>query len=113
MSNIQSIGRSTLALAGAFVLALTLPGCASFGAKNSCGTAGCTTDQQIATEVQTSLDSHPELGPPGQLRVSALNRVVYLNGTVSNDFQRSIAKSLALQSSGDDRIVNSIEVTEK
>jgi osmotically-inducible protein OsmY len=113
MSNIQPTAKPVVALAGALALALTLPGCASFDGKKGCSSAGCAADEQVATEVQTSLDSHPELGPPGQIQVAALNRVVYLYGTVSNDLQRAVARSVAIESSGDAKIVNSIQVTEK
>jgi osmotically-inducible protein OsmY len=110
MSNIQSSVKQTIVL-GALVL--TLQSCASFEGKSGCASAGCAADEQVATEVQASLDRHPELGPPGQIRVAALNRVVYLYGIVSTDLQRSEARSVAIGSSGDAKIVNSIEVAEK
>lgn len=101
------------ALCAATVLALTMPGCAGLGGKSGCASPGCLSDAQVAAGVQSSLDRHPELGPPGAIRVAALNQVVYLYGTVSNDLQRSVAKSLAVESSGGDKIVNSIQVNEK
>ena len=113
MSNMQLTSKPMIALGGSLLLALTLPGCASFKGKSGCASAQCAADEQVATEVQSSLDRHPELGPPGQIRVAALNRVVYLYGSVSNDLQRSVAKSVAIESSGDAKIVNSIQVTEK
>ncbi|HXP64322.1 MAG TPA: BON domain-containing protein [Steroidobacteraceae bacterium] len=113
MSNIQSLTKPIIALGGAAAMAVCLLGCASFEGKRGCASTGCAADERVAAEVQTSLDRHPELGPPGQIQVSALNSVVYLHGTVSNDLQRSVAKSVALASSGDAKIVNSIQVTEK
>jgi osmotically-inducible protein OsmY len=113
MSNIQSIAKPAIALGGALALALTLAGCAAFEGKRVCANAGCAADERIVAEVQASLDRHPELGPPGQIHVAALNRVVYLYGTVSNDLQRSVARSVAIESSGDAKIVNSVQVTEK
>jgi osmotically-inducible protein OsmY len=108
----QSAAKVFLALTGGFVLAMTLPGCASYQTKDGCARS-CTPDAQMATAVQSSLDGHAEFGPPGQIQVAALNRVVYLYGTVSDDLQRSIAKSVAVEASGDAKIVNSIQVTEK
>lgn len=113
MLNIQCIVKSAAALGGAMVLGLSLQSCAMFGGKGACASAGCVSDAQVAAGVQSSLDRHPELGPPGQIRVAALNQVVYLYGTVSNDLQRAVAKSVALESSGGDKIVNSIQVNEK
>lgn len=108
----HSAAKTNFALAGACMLAMTLPGCAAYQAKDGCA-GNCTPDAQMATEVQTSLDRHAEFGPPGQIQVAALNRVVYLYGTVADDLQRSIAKSVAIEASDDAKIVNSIQVTEK
>lgn len=108
----QSAAKPLLAITGGLVLAMSLPGCASYQTKDACA-RNCSADAQMATAVQSSLDRHAEFGPPGQIQASALNRVVYLYGTVSDDLQRSIAKSVALEASGDAKIVNSIQVTEK
>jgi osmotically-inducible protein OsmY len=100
-------------LTGALILAAALPGCAYFQNGRECGSGGCAADARVTTDVQRSLDRHAELGPPGQIQVTSLNHVVYLYGTVTGDFERSIAKSVALEASGDARIVNSIAVGEK
>jgi osmotically-inducible protein OsmY len=102
-----------LMLSSAVVLEIGLPGCAAFEANQKCAGADCKADAQITAAVQTSIDQHAELGPPGQLQVETLNRVVYLYGTVSNDLQLAVAKSVALEASGDAKIVNSIAVSEK
>jgi osmotically-inducible protein OsmY len=113
MSNIQSIVRPVIVCSGVLAFALVLPGCASFEGRRGCASASCAVDEQVAARVQTSMDLHSEFGPPGQIRVAALNSVVYLYGTVSNNLQRSIAKSVAVAASGQAKIVNSIQVSEK
>jgi len=43
-----------------------------------------------------------------------LNRIVYLYGSVANDLQLAVAKSVAAEASGGDaKIVSSIAVSEK
>jgi len=98
---------------GTLVALGLLSGCTIFDAGQKCGLADCNADARITAAVQTSLDRHPELGPSGQLRVATLNRVVYLYGSVANDLQLAVAKSVAAEAGGDATIVSSIAVTEK
>jgi osmotically-inducible protein OsmY len=90
---------------GALILAAALSGCATLNADNG--------DARTTAAVESSLARHPELGAPGDLQVETVNHVVYLHGIVANDFQRSIADSVALQASNNAVIVNSIAVSDK
>jgi len=101
------------ALTGALIAVGLLSGCTTLNASQPCGSAGCGADARLTAAVQTSLDQHPELGPSGQLQVATLNRVVYLYGSVANDLQLAVAKSVAAEAGGDAKIVNSIVVSEK
>ena len=98
---------------GALMIVGALAGCASMHGGQMCGNADCTSDAQITSAVQSSLDQHTEFGPPGQLQVETLNHVVYLYGTVADDLQLGVARSVAMNSSGDAKIVSSSGVTEK
>jgi osmotically-inducible protein OsmY len=57
-----------------------LAGCATY---EKCGLEGCASDRKISAQVETLLNAHPELGPPGSISVETLNGVVYLDGLVS------------------------------
>jgi osmotically-inducible protein OsmY len=94
-------------------LAAALSGCATFQAGQKCESGGCGSDAQTSAAVEQSLDLHPELGAPGDLRVETINHVVYLNGMVYTDLQRDIANSIALMASNNAPIVNSIAVNDK
>jgi osmotically-inducible protein OsmY len=98
---------------GALMIAGALAGCASMHGGQMCGQADCTADSQVTSAVQSSLDQHPEFGPPGQLQVETLNHVVYLYGSVADDLQLALARSVAMNAGGDAKIVSSIGVTEK
>src|ERR1700689_3594107 len=90
----------------AMTIALGLSsGCSTSSAGQKCGPADCSADARTTAAVQNSLDRHPELGAPGQLRVATLNRVVYLYGGVANDLQLADAKSVASEASGNAKIV--------
>ena len=52
----------------------------------------------------------PELGAPHSIEVQTKDRVVYLNGLVNDGLERRIAESVALQTSGVLKVVNSIAV---
>ena len=100
-------------LTGTLVALGLLSGCATFREGQKCGIADCSADARTTAAVESSLDQHPELGPSGQLRVATLNHVVYLYGSVANDLQLAVARSVASKASGDAKIVSSIAVTEK
>jgi osmotically-inducible protein OsmY len=99
-------------MAGLFALGL-LSGCATLGPGQKCASADCNADGRVASAVQSSLDRHPEFGPSGQVQVETFNHVVYLYGSVANDFQLAVAKSVAAEAGGDARLVSSIAVSEK
>jgi osmotically-inducible protein OsmY len=92
----------------AILLLGALPGCAVY---RKCGFEGCPGDASITASVQNSLAQHPELSGPNSINVQTLDRVVYLNGSVSNSLDREIAKSVAAQAPGVTRVVNNIAVS--
>jgi osmotically-inducible protein OsmY len=93
--------------AGILVLATSVCGCATF---RKCGLSGCPGDTAISAEVTTLLKQYPELGPPNLIYVQTLDRVVYLTGQVDTDPERRLAKSVALEAHGVQRVVNSINL---
>ena len=96
------------ALALVMLLAGTLPGCAALREYAQCGYQGCPADTRISAEVRTRLEAHPALGPPNQIYVQTLDRVVYLSGQVATDLQRATAASVAGEAAGVRRVVNTI-----
>ena len=94
------------ALAAAFILAAALPGCAAFPQSSDRAV-----DQKITADVEARFKQHPELEAPDQIDVQTINRVVYLNGTVSAGLQRDYADSVASGAPGVKKVVNSISVT--
>jgi osmotically-inducible protein OsmY len=96
--------RPLQALAFTLILSGALSGCATFG---KCDSDNCRDDAKITSEVQTLLDSHPELGDPPSIQVQTRDRVVYLNGQLA-DVAQADAASLAAQVPGVDGVVNSI-----
>jgi osmotically-inducible protein OsmY len=90
-----------------FSLSSALAGCSSYG---KCAGGACGEDAAITKNVQTLLDQHAELGSPHSIEVQTIDRVVYLNGIVSDGLERGIAESVALQAPGVLKIVNSIAV---
>ena len=91
-------------LAFALILSGALSGCATFG---KCDSDNCRDDAKITSEVQSLLDSHPELGDPASILVQTRDKVVYLNGQL-DDVAQVDAASLAAQVPGVDSVVNSI-----
>ena len=91
----------------ALILAGALPGCAAYRA---CGFSGCVGDAKITADVRAQLDQHPALEPPNLIDVQTLDHVVYLHGLVNTDLERSMAQSVALDTAGVARVVNSIAI---
>jgi osmotically-inducible protein OsmY len=91
----------------AFSLSSALVGCSTYG---KCSSGACGADAAITTNVRAHLDQHSELGPPRAIEVQTINRVVYLNGLVNDGLDRGIAESVALQTPGVLKVVNSIAV---
>jgi len=104
-------GKPCCVLVFVIVLAVILPGCAAYSAYSKCGPSGCPGDGEITVEVQALLNQHPALGPPNQIYVRTLDRVVYLTGQVATDLQRETAESVAHEASGVSRVVNTIALT--
>ncbi|MGA2710613.1 MAG: BON domain-containing protein [Steroidobacteraceae bacterium] len=92
----------------AIVLIGTLPACATY---RKCGFSGCPGDAKITAVVRALLGRYPALGPPELVRVQTLDRVVYLTGQVSTDFERSTVESIVRSAPGVARVVSSIGVT--
>ena len=90
-----------------FSLSSALAGCSIYG---KCTGSACGADAAITMNVQTLLDQHPELGPPHSIEVQTIDRVVYLNGLVNDGLERGIAESVASQTPGVLKVVNSIAV---
>jgi osmotically-inducible protein OsmY len=88
-------------------LASALSGCATF---HKCQSDACSNDAKIATDVQTTFQHHAELEAPNRVRVQTMNQVVYLTGRVSEGLQREEAESIAHETPGVTRVVNSITV---
>ena len=98
-------------LAFFIILTGTLPGCAAYSAYSKCGSRGCPGDATLTAEVRALLNQHPALGPPNQVYVQTLDRVVYLTGRVATDLQRDTAESVAHEATGVSRVVNTIALT--
>jgi osmotically-inducible protein OsmY len=93
---------------GAFILVAALSGCAT---QNACSGSGCTSDEKTAEAVEAALSTHPDLGPPGQIRVSSEDHVVYLTGIEDTPFQVSTAKGIAAKTDGVSEVVDEVSVT--
>jgi osmotically-inducible protein OsmY len=85
-----------------------LPGCAAYG---KCGFAGCLGDAGIASDVRAQFVLHPALEAPNSISVQALDGVVYLYGLVDTVLERELAGTVALQTPGVARVVNSIGIS--
>jgi osmotically-inducible protein OsmY len=95
------------ALASVLILAGILSGCA---ANRTCGSGDCSDDAKITANIQAELKQHPELEPPSLINVQTMDHVVYLYGKVSMGGQRDAAESIAQDTPGVTRVVNSINV---
>ena len=80
-------------------------------AHEKCESSGCSSDAKITTQVQASLDRHPDLGAPSSIKVQTRAGVVYLYGEVSTGLERESAESLAEKTPDVVRVVDSIFVS--
>lgn len=80
-------------------------------AHGKCESSGCSGDANITAKVQTLLDRRPDLGAPGSITVQTRAGVVYLYGGVSTGLERESAESLAEDTPGVVRVVDSIFVS--
>jgi len=92
-------------LATAVILTGVLSGCSTY---RSCGLLGCPGDAQITADIEALIRQHPAIEAPNIVRVSTIDRVVYLYGQVDTEQERSTAESLAHQVAGVRRVVDSI-----
>jgi osmotically-inducible protein OsmY len=93
-----------MALLGA---ALALNACSSFGTLQKCGLTGCPGDAQVTSAVEGALSQHADI-ETWSIQVQTLDRVVYLYGTVDTDLEKNTIESLARETPGVTRVVNSI-----
>ena len=92
-------------LLGSLLTASALVGCAS---QQPCGDTNCSADAQITAAVRSTLESHSELGAPGQVSVQTVNHVVYLTGVVTTSLEEETAESLAAATPGVAKVVSTI-----
>lgn len=97
------------AITFAVILTSCLAGCTAYKA---CGFRGCDGDAKITANIQTSIDQRPELGP-NLVGVQTMDHVVYLYGLVDTYWQRQLAESVALDTPGTARVVNSIAINNR
>jgi osmotically-inducible protein OsmY len=100
--------RRLAALALLLIQTQLLCSCAAYHAWRKCGVAGCPSDAQITAGVRSLLSQHPELGPPNEVYVQTVDRVVYLSGEVATGLQRDTAEAVARRAPGERRVVNTI-----
>lgn len=93
---------------GTFMLVAVMSGCA---AQHACSGSACTSDEKTAQAVDAAISAHPELGPPGQIRVSADDHVVYLTGTEDTPLEVSTAEGIAAKTDGVSEVVDDVSVT--
>jgi osmotically-inducible protein OsmY len=89
------------------MLAAAMGGCESFG---RCTSDYCVADAKITADVSALLAQHAALGAPGSVQVQTIKGVVYLNGVVDTDLDRSDAEAIAYQAANVKDVVNSISV---
>jgi osmotically-inducible protein OsmY len=85
-----------------------LVGCATF---RKCGFDECPGDADITTAVEARLSQHPVLEAPNLLRVQTHDHIVYLYGLVDTALEREMAESVALDTPGVTKVVNSIGIS--
>lgn len=92
----------------AIIAACSLVGCAAY---RQCGIAGCADDPGITSQVQSRLALHAALQPPNLITVQTFHGVVYLYGIVDTALERESAGTVALQTPGVSKVVNSIGIS--
>jgi len=91
---------------GALALTTTLfSGCSVYDAYTKCGVKGCEGDAAITAEVTGKLRQRPDIDFANSINVQTLDGVVYLYGM---SWDPAGAASLASQTSGVKRVVNSV-----
>jgi osmotically-inducible protein OsmY len=69
--------------------------------------------EKLSQDVEARLDSRADLGPPGSVRVEMHDSTVWLTGTVVSGLEKRLAESVARQTPGVTKVVNSIDVEHK
>jgi osmotically-inducible protein OsmY len=92
--------KALYSLASVFIVAGALNGCATTSPN----------DEKITANVETSIDQHPDLGPPGAIQVQTQEHVVYLNGMVADGLERETAESIARQTPDVTKVVDSVAI---
>ena len=103
----MSLQKRVYSLVLILALSTTIAGCAIDG---ECASGACGKDAAITANVRSRLDNHSELGAPNSIEVQTRAGVVYLNGLVNNGLERGIAESVATQTPGVLKVLNSIAV---
>jgi osmotically-inducible protein OsmY len=99
-------GTRSIYSVGTFILVAAMSGCATH---NACPGSGCTADDKTTAAVNAVISEHPDLGP--QIQVSTIHQVVYLTGIVDTGYERSTAGTLAANTDGVKKVVNSISLS--
>ncbi|HEX4387642.1 MAG TPA: BON domain-containing protein [Steroidobacteraceae bacterium] len=94
----------------ALLAAVVFAGCAAVEEREHCGAGGCPGDDKITEQVEAAFEQHTELRPPNIVHVQTLGGVVYLNGQVSTDLQRSTAVSVAKSVPGVKKVVDNLNL---
>jgi osmotically-inducible protein OsmY len=92
------------------MLTATLCACADFNEFSKCGSAECSADAQITSEVQRSLNERLQLQAGDQVDAGTVDGVMYLTGRVLLDAERDSAESIAAQTPGVRHVVNTLYV---
>ena len=90
---------------GIFVLAF---GVASVSAHASLRKAA--DDANIASSVEAALDASSFSGAASSIQVQSIDHVIYLHGLVDTYPEKVLVQSIAAQTPGVERVVNSIEM---
>jgi osmotically-inducible protein OsmY len=67
-------------------------------------------DEKITANVREAIEQHPDLGPPGGIRVQTRDGVVYLSGIVDTGLSSENAAIVARSVSGVTGVVNNVSV---
>ena len=86
-----------------------LAACSTFDAYHKCGFGGCPGDKETTAQVEAALREAPGISY-WTVDVQTLDHVVYLHGIVDTNPERARIEEVAMQASGGDKVVNSIEL---
>lgn len=101
----MAIHRRSYCIASVLVLAAGEIGCAAMA---NCKSEACADDAKITAAVQQQLDHDLQWRAPNVINVQTVDHVVYLSGSVDTAAKKSQAISVARDTKGVDRVVDSI-----